>query len=423
MDDEVIPNGSIIIENGVITKVSAENIVEPDLRTIDASGLTALPGLVDMHVHYWAERDGPLYIANGVTTVRNMWGAGQTIRLDHGAEAGDFIGPKVYSPGPLIDGLEPVWGDASLIVENVEQAIGAIRAQKAIGFESIKLYEKLNPEVFQASITEAKRLNMQIYTHTPQDMSITEVLKLQPDSLEHFDDAEEYLASDDFEPSFEKLNYLSLWASADPAKMPILANLFAENSVSNCATLAVTIRLYQTKLALEQWSNSKFSKYIEKPTMNWWRNSARRSLQRMDNELVSSAREKQLLFLKSLYDANAPLLIGTDTPNPFVVPGFSIHDEIADFIEAGIPIKEVLKIATRGAAEFLKADGDFGRIAEGLRANIILVEGNPLEDVAVLRTPTWVISNGRSYNREQLDEMLDVVRENTLKTYEEETQE
>ncbi|TDI40436.1 MAG: hypothetical protein E2P02_16950 [Acidobacteria bacterium] len=112
-----------------------------------------------------------------------------------------------------------------------------------------------------------------------------------------------------------------------------------------------------------------------------------------------------------LYDAGVPLLIGTDTPNPFVIPGFAIHDELAAFVDAGIPVDEVLRIATADAAKFLREEGQWGVVAADARADLVLLDGDPRDDLSVLRRPAGVMVNGHWYDSAILSDALDKLRE------------
>ncbi len=126
----------------------------------------------------------------------------------------------------------------------------------------------------------------------------------------------------------------------------------------------------------------------------------------LDTDLIADARAKKLLFIKALYDAGAPLLIGTDTPNPFVTPGFSLHRELAAFEEAGIPRPVILELATHHAADFLDQSDVFGRIAPGLRADLLILDNDPREDLDTLKQPSAVIAGGSYYDRAELNNLL-----------------
>lgn len=415
MAGPVIESGTILVKDGVILAV-AENVRIPDgAEELNARGHTVMPGLADMHVHHWSQNEGPLYIANGVTTVRNLWGTTDTIRLDQGAADGSYVGPQIFTPGPLMDGPEPIWGPTSLVIETAEQAVGAVRTQKAAGFEAIKLYEKLPADAYRAAVAEARRLNMQVYTHTPASLTVEDVVDLRVDSLEHMDGVGPAIVRDgvdlpgDKGPGAYYQNLLARWGNADEDKMAALAANFAANDVASSVTLSVTINRLRHMGNPERFWRSDEAAYVPAETRAWWDDSAAAAGPALSADALRDARRGQLAFVKELHDAGATLLIGTDTPNPFVVQGFAMHDELDSFIEAGIPTAEVLEIATAGAADFLGEEDNFGRVTEGLRADLILVRGDPRENVRLLRKPAYVIAQGTVYSRRDLETMLDEV--------------
>ncbi|NNU17393.1 amidohydrolase family protein [Parvularcula sp. ZS-1/3] len=418
MAGSIIEGGTILIDDGKIVAVGRDIEIPKGAERLKAKGLTVMPGLADMHVHHYSENEGPLFIANGVTTVRNLWGTNQTISLDRGAEDGDYIGPRIFSPGPLTDGPDPIWGEGSLSVLNPDEMRGAVRAQKASGYEAVKLYETLSAESYRAGVAEAKAQEMQVYTHVPGSLTLEDVVALQVDSIEHLDGVNVSLLPDGFDLEANK-GRLFRWGAADDAKMAPLAQSFAENGVTSSATLAVVLGRYRYMLDADGYFASEQGKYVPKGIKSWWSDSASRALPSLSQSLVSEARQKQLRFIKALYDADAGLLIGTDTPNPFVVQGFSIHDELQAFADAGIPRAEVLKIATAGAADFLGKDDTFGRVKPGTRADLIIVKGDPTKDLSILKEPDYVIAGGMVYGRKDIERMLKEARDRVAASYSE----
>ena len=149
--------------------------------------------------------------------------------------------------------------------------------------------------------------------------------------------------------------------------------------------------------------------YVGPGLSSWWRGAAER-MGEFDEE-KQAATENQRAFGRMLYEAGAPMLIGTDTPNPFVLPGFAIHDELEAFIAIGIPVEEVLRMATADAAKFLREEGEWGVVAAGARADLVLLDADPREDLSTLRRPAGVMMNGHWYDAAFLDAELAEIRE------------
>jgi imidazolonepropionase-like amidohydrolase len=407
----VLATATVIVEAGTIVSVSGDPAstldLDADARIIDGRGMTLMPGLADMHVHYFSDNEGPMFLANGVTTVRNLWGTSDSFVFDARSNAGVTAGPHVYTSGPLMDGPEPIWGDESVRITSPGEIVGAIDSQRAVGFRAVKLYEGLGAEAYRAAVAAAKERNLQVYTHVPDSLTVDQVIELEVDSIEHLDNVADYAFVAGDAPA--AAGYFTRWANADEERLEALARLSAEKGVWHSPTYAVIAKRYQYGAAPDVFFDLPESGYIGPFLSDWWRESASRMTAYDDEKRRAAA--NQLAFIRMLYDADAPLLIGTDTPNPFVLPGFAIHDELDAFVAAGIPVADVLKIATREAARFLREEGQWGVVAEGARADLVLLHGDPLEDLSTLKSPSGVMVNGHWYGADRLATELAAAKE------------
>jgi imidazolonepropionase-like amidohydrolase len=347
-------------------------------RVLNRSGEFLAPGIADMHVHCdrldeprgcgRLSQDGRVFIANSITTVRNLSG-GVSIRQRMAAiAAGEQVGPTMYSSGQLIDGPTSPWG-RRFTTSTPEQLRQRVAADAAAGYMAIKLYEELSPEQFAAGVEEARAHNLQIYAHVPHSMTLDQVLAYRIDSIEHLFGFDRSLGGEGKDPP-------QRWPGANADRFAPLAQEVAQSGVWNAPTL----------ILLLEWSKSRFP----------------------DNmDMVRQGHQKRLAMVRALREAKAPLLIGTDTgPAKSFEPGISIHEELRFFREAGFSPTQILRIATLDAARFLRKEGEFGRIAEGARADLLLLPSDPEQDLAVLRAPAGVMAAGRWYDRAALDEML-----------------
>ncbi|MEO1657412.1 MAG: amidohydrolase family protein [Pseudomonadota bacterium] len=418
MDSAPLDSGTVIVRDEIIKEVGTDIVPAPEMEIIDAEGMFMMPGLADMHGHYFRNIDGPLYIANGVTTLRNLWGRAAIIEIGAASEAKAFPGPRVVTSGPIMDGPDPIW-QTSLSVTTPEMAVGAVRAQQATGYPAIKLYERLDADVYRAAVEEARRLGMQVWAHTPDSLTIDDILELQIDSLEHLDNIEDVLLPDELPSEIEAIvdfptyvrAFTQKWAAADVDKITPLAHRFADAGVANTPTMAVISDSGALMHDLDGFFASEEGQTIDSFYQQSWSAEARVMTALLDLDLIAEARAKKLLFIKALYDAGAPLLIGTDTPNPFVTPGYSLHRELAAFEEAGIPRGVILELATKGAAEFLGESDVFGRVAPGLRADLLILESDPRESLETLRKPQAVLAGGTYHDRAALDALLAEARQ------------
>jgi predicted amidohydrolase YtcJ len=230
---------------------------------------------------------------------------------------------------------------------------------------AIKLYAFLSPEQFAAGVEEARARNLQIYAH----VKLEQVLAHRIDSIEHLEGFDLLLGG-------EGEDWSQRWARAHADRFAPLAQEVAQNGVWNAPTL----------ILLLEWS---------------------KRLPGSTDNMVWQGHQNRLAMVRALREAKAPLLIGTDTgpAKSFLKPGISIHDELRFFSEAGFSPTQVLRIATLDAARFLRKEGEFGRIAEGARADLLLLPSDPEQDLAVLSAPAGVMAAGRWYDRVALDEM------------------
>lgn len=375
---------------------------------VDGGGRILAPGIADMHVHYQDPTVGALMLANSITTIRNPSGfgggngAGSTLDLAARTARGEIVGPYVYSSGQLIDGPNSFWGPG-VVVETVEGVRERVRQDAAAGYMAVKLYAQLSPEQFRAGVEEARAHNLQIYAHVPASMTLEEVLDLHIDSIEHLDGYERSLGGDG-------QGLQSRWVAAPAERVAPLARRVAESGVWQVPTLVVNLAPSRAFVDLNAADAAPELRYAVKGLLDFWHSYPARLPPGTDfaarYRIVEQAHARRLDMLRALREARAPLLIGTDAPNPYVMYGFSIHEELGFFREAGFSNTAILRIATLDAARFLNQPGEFGVVREGARADLLLLDGDPERDLAALRTPQGVMAAGHWYDRSRLDALL-----------------
>jgi imidazolonepropionase-like amidohydrolase len=395
--DRILPNQTVVTSGGQIVAIGpAQSVQIPkNAKRIDGKGRFLMPGLADMHVHL--NRRGSLkdedfallFLANGVTTVRSMRGNEDFVAFRRSIESGQITGPQIYSTGPITDGSPPVM-PASRVVQTPEAAIQAVDQDKRDGFDGIKVYNKLATDVYEALVSRARSVGLPVYGHVPDAVGIFGVLAARQASIEHVDG---YLNSLDKDESQE--NKLRLVAETVKA------------GTWNCVTL-VFFQGIVNGIKVEKLLGKPSMRFIPLAMRDRWRNDPRRaSLTEYQIVRIRLYDQKRLDFVRALHAGGARLLVGTDTPNPFVVPGFSVHEELANLIDVGLTPFEAIRAATSGAAEFLKAQKEWGRVAEGLRADLLLVEGNPLQDVANANRRVGVMVRGHWMPETEIHQSLE----------------
>lgn len=397
---------TVLVRDGRIVEVgpSADVFIPWGTRELGRPGQILAPGLVDMHVHLFDPDDALMFLANGVTTVRNMRGRPETTVLDARIIAGETPGPTIYSSTPIFDGPQ-VGYDNPRAVRTVADMRARI-AEAANGYIGVKLYENLSREAFVAGVEEARAREMQIYAHVPFSMSLDEVLVLHIDSIEHLTGFDRALAPEPQSDWDEER-----WAHADMARLPALAQRVAESGVWNLATFVTYQDAPRAFADIDAAEAAPLYRYAGLRLRRNWRMNY--DIARADRDpraalpTIERAHAVRLRVIAALHAAHAPLLIGTDAPQPFVYPGFSLHDEFAYHREAGLSVSDILRIDTRDAAHFLHRDGEFGVIAVGARADLLLLDADPERELAVLRTPAGVMAAGRWYDAATLRRLMD----------------
>jgi len=376
MDREIVlKNRNVYIRNGKIVKIDSSSSQPVSAKKIiDGSSKFLLPGLADMHVHIWNQIDGYTYLANGITTIRNLWGIPWHLEYQKMINSKAILGPEFHTSGPLMDGNPPVW-EGALVVDTPEKAALSVIEQKSLGYEEIKVYDNIDLPVYQEIIKTAKQLNIPVVGHVPNAVGIETVLRSGQKSIEHLD-------------------FYNLDAATDSEEQ-----LTVQQCVWNCPTLVMWDkwnRIEELKTA-----NIEELKYVYPEIIADW----------MEHTVMVSSQKKLQNKLKTLFQHGAKIVAGTDAWAPFVIPGFSLHEEFLLMNQAGLTPYQILQTATCNAADFLGTKQRSGTIETGKDADLIILSANPLEDIKNAKKPIGVIVKGRYLQRSELDSLLNKVSE------------
>jgi len=396
--DTIMANKMVYIKDGIIENI-ADKIEIKGVEIIDAKNKFLTPGLIDMHVHVWDKYELGLYLSNGVTAIRNVWGMPMHLRLKNKINNGELLSPLFYTTGPKLTGPEFI-GDDNLQLTSPEEAKKKVLSYKKSGYDFIKTYYGLTEDIFDAVIEQAKISELDIVAHPSQKVAYSYHFNPQIKSIEH---AEEIIQ--------QPLNY-----TLDTLMLNEVINDFAKSNYSSFSpTLTVYYNIYQILNDDEilvsdqlQLMNPLIKKVDSKAQFERWYNT---KLQ--DSSIVKSIKNQHdfhLKILKKLHEAGVIIICGTDAGIGITIPGFSIHQELAFYKEAGLSNYEVLKTATINASKTHSIMNTMGSIEVGKVANLILVDNNPLLDLSSLQNPTTVFIKGRKLNREMLDSFEEKAR-------------
>jgi hypothetical protein len=399
------PSGSVRIPRGA--------------PTIDAGGRFLIPGLWDAHVH--ARYEGidhfRLLIANGITSARNMsapWDYLPNILAAREQIArGDRVGPRLLTAGPVFDG-PAARRSTNVVVNNADEARQAVRRVKSEGADFVKVYDLLSRESFFAITAEARTQALPVVGHLPYTVKAEEASDAGLRSIEHMDGI--LWASSNREDEIRRLSQESrpptrstaafLHDSFSAAKLRALADRLKKNQTIVVPTLSNYWSRYEPRTEHSVLAAADRLSYVPAGYVGFWRGLGEPPRGDEDARLLF---EQSLIAVRELHMAGVTILPGTDVGVPFQVPGFSLHDELSLLVKAGLPEMEVLEAATRNPARVFGIT-DQGTIEPGMRADLLLLDSNPLEKIDNVSKIRTVVARGRVFQRDELDTMLGEIR-------------
>lgn len=418
----VVPLGSeisladqtVLVADGKIVALGPASEVElpPEAQVISGEGAYLVPGLADMHVHVWDENDLYLFVANGVTTVRNMFGAPLQLTWRKRIEAGELIGPRIRTAGPIIDGTPPVW-PGSTVLTDPAGAEEIVLAQKDAGYDFLKPYARLSSECYDALARAGAEHGLVLMGHVPASVDLLHVLDAGQRTVEHLDGWAEAAQRSDSPFQGERIDFQDgyrAWATVGDDELRRVAEASREAGAWTCPTLVVTQKWAKGAQAEELLARAEMRFVSPFMRYTWGPKSPFNYLSKLSDEFVRDAHasiEHQKRAVAALKAAGAHLLAGTDMGNPFVIAGFALHEELANLVSAGLTPYEALHAATAEAALCMGEEDLWGTIAPGLSADLVLVRADPLENVAHLRERVGVMVQGRWYPEEELSAELE----------------
>jgi len=409
MDSErVLEDQTVVVEDGRIVELGPSSTIEvpAGAQVVEGQGKFLMPGLSDMHMHlFGAETDLLLYLANGVTTIRDM-GAAPPVQLEWRDEinAGTRTGPNILQWSPMFETMD--WPDS--MIKDWETSGGMVNAQdpekieKQVadyadqGYDGIKSHVIFSKDVFEAAVDSAKKYGLPSDGHVPIDLTHCDdktlcwnsFRSLEPEALAH---VEELTSVVDW--SDESIRQAAQDVAAD--------NLWITTTIALMRSIADQISDLEGELAglpeVKYVNPGPFnSRWV--PGENEYPN-----LVQSDFATKLTADEKMLLALN---EAGALLMSGTDAPLPLLVPGFSLHDELEVMVDIGLSPFDTLRTSTYNPAMYLNKLDEFGTVEPGKRGDLLLLDANPLTDITNTRQIAGVMVNGRWYTRADLDAML-----------------
>lgn len=404
MDKEtVLPNRTVVIKNGRITVIGETGKVKysKDALVINASGKYLMPGLAEMHAHVppidniEPMKDVALLFAvNGVTTMRGMLGHPRHLELRSKIQSGEILGPRFYTSGPSLNGNS---------VKSPAQAADSVRSQKNAGYDFMKLHPGLTKENFAALVQAAKEQNFTFAGHVSYDVGVWRAIDAGYATIEHLDGFVESLVPDIASITEQDNGPFAIFSAdkADTSGVDKLMKALRDKKIWVVPTQSLAERWFGPAREAESFRNDPEMKYMAPNTVNNWINAKKNFVSNPKYNAASAERfvllRRKLIAACSRY--NVGLLLGSDAPQVFDVPGFSVHHELYYMVQSGLTPYQALRMGTVNVGAFYN-NPDLGVIKTGAVADLLLLNGNPLQDINQSKNIEGVMLNGRWLSKE-----------------------
>jgi len=411
MDRErTIPRQTVVVRGGRIVVIGPSSQVKVPaggLR-VDGRGKFLIPGLAEMHAHIpggdtpdsVVERTLFLYVAGGVTTIRGMLGHPRHLDLRARAARNELLSPTIYTSGPSLNGNSvPTPGAAARIVAE----------QKAAGYDFLKIHPGISGEVFDTLAATAKRVGIRFAGHVPLQVGLARALETGYATIDHLDGYVEAMVRDGAPITAAESEFfgLNLGEYLDESRLPGLVEATRETQVWNVPTQVLMENL-MPDVTVEVLQQRPEMRYVAPTTLSKWAGE-KSSLLRDAGASAESARRTMSMrrkLIKALHAGKAGLLLGSDAPQIYNVPGFSVHRELQSLVAAGLTPYQALETGTRNVAVFFGTAATTGTVGVGKRADLVLLDANPLTDVANTTRRSGVMLRGRWLPKAEIEKRL-----------------
>lgn len=409
---------TVIVRDGKVAALgpAASTPVPAGAVRIDGRGKFLMPGLAEMHAHVppgnptreQLEDIMFLYVANGITTIRGMLGAPYQISLKNELASGAMLGPQFFPAAPSLNGNS---------APTPEAAVALVRQAKATGYDLVKIHPGVSRATWDAAVAEMRAQGLTFGGHIPFDVGIVHAMTTGIATIDHVDGYLEAAVRDSavYAPGSQLGDIID---AVDPAKFPMLARMARERSVWNVPTMYLWENFYNDDTP-EELAALPEMQYVSQQQVTAWMNQKRgRALADQNQQMTPERRARYLALrrqmLKALADAGAPLLMGTDSPQMFNVPGYALHRELQVARAAGLTPQQVLESGTRNVGRYvresLKQDGAFGTVAAGQWADLVLLDADPTADLEHLTRRSGVMLRGRWVSAQEIAAGLERIR-------------
>ena len=411
----VRPGQMVVVEGDKISYVGDAKLKFAEGATvIDCSGKYLMPGIAEMHAHIPVPQDGDeayvrevlfLYLSNGITTIRGMLGQPYHLELKDKVIKGEMLSPRIYTSSPSLNGNT---------VKTPEEAREKVMKYAGEGYDFLKIHPGIQAEVMEELVRTAKEEGMKFAGHVPAAVGVEQAIEYGYASIDHLDGYIDGLVPESgrVDPDSGGLFGYNFTDLADPGRIPSLVAQTKKNGVW----------IVPTQSLLDRWTSPKAgAEMANEPEMVYISGKSRFQWRQMKDNITGSPAysegrtrvfiELRRRLLRQMHDEGFGLLLGSDGPQVFNVPGFSIQHEMRSWAEAGIPNSAILKAGTVNVARFFGADEAYGSVSAGASADLLLLDGNPIEDIGNMRLIEGVMVRGHWLPKEEIERRLEEIAE------------
>lgn len=415
-----LPNQTVVVRGDRIVAVgpTRTTTVPAGATRIDGRGKFLMPGLAEMHAHVVGGNNPNheainrdimfLYVANGITSIRAMLGAPNQIPLREALARGEILGPTMYVSAPSLNGNS---------APNPDSGAKLVRAHKAAGYDFLKIHPGINRPTYDAIAQTSKEVGITMAGHVPAAVGLRHAIAMDQSGIDHLDGFLEASLPDSLQSAMASggVSFATFVNAVDPSRFGTIAAEHRTAGVWSVPTILIWENLYSQAETPEEMNAREEMKYASRQARANYIAQKHNGIEGQRNAgITADVAAKYLTLrrqaLKALVDARAPLLMGTDSPQLFMVPGFALHRELGIIAAAGVSTQQIYesgaKNVARYVAEELKLDGRFGTVTVGNRADLVLLNANPLTSVANLKQRAGVMVKGRWVSADEIERGL-----------------
>jgi hypothetical protein len=418
----ILKNQSIFISGNRIKSISSRQVRKSKYAVYDCTGKYVIPGLWDMHIHDAGDDSSnryeytPLFLVNGITGIRDMWGSEDMLKLKNDVDSGRFTGPRMVIGSPIIEGDKPFF-KRSLVAATEMQGRHLVDSLYDAGYAFIKIYSLVRKSVYLAIADECKKKGIPLEGHLPIEIGLEEAIDAGQRSFEHNFNINRYLTGKETELLQWSKEYLDTVESTKNVEFMVhteplgvsekdfyLPTGVLRKMIENRVAVVPTLTLIQGRSMSGELmaKRTKGLEYLTKDFVNYWLRQPPSLPAELEKTFGAAAR--------FLMNKGVLVLAGTDVNNPFCVPGFGLQQELINLHNAGLTNLQALQTATINPATFLYQEKELGSVIAGKLADLVILEANPISDISNTQKINAVIVNGKYLAKADLVRMLDAQR-------------